>query len=451
MIDLPEALLTEYLSKAGTEEVSSEVLEKSIHCLLDALSLSVAARTHPVVEAVESVCSITPVGGVTSWASGNRVSVNDSFLINGVAAHAFFQDDTDMVAWAHPASLVAPVAVGLAERDGRPLGDALRGLIAGYATLTWMGANETVARQLVEQGFRASPTLGSIAAAAAGAATLGLSQRDALNAIGIAADSTGGTLEPVRDAAQDWRLQNGFAAQRGGLAAFLAQRGVVGPSLPLTGPRGFLNTFTDGKTPEPWASVPRSESILDVWFKPYPTLGDNMAPAVAAAALTTSMPTVDEVEHVTIHMNAHFASYPGTQFLGPFERTEQMICSTAFAVATLLAKGRLSYGDYEHLLRDQNVLRLVSRTEIIPEPDLGYLQGWVEVHTASGVLTSSTDDVPREVFFRDRATTLLTLELRHGAGAVAGVRRIFDWLDGSAPEPGTSDVIRQLQSWRRQA
>lgn len=448
MSDLPDQLLSEYLSSAGTETPSRAVLEKSVYCLLDAVSLAVAARNHPVTVAVESVCSPVSKGGASSWGSGTRMSVHDSFLVNGTASHGFFQDDTDMVAWAHPASLIVPVATGLAESGGRPLGDALRGLIAGYATLTWLGANEAVSRQLVDRGFRASPTLGTIAAAAAGAVTLGLTQREALSAIGIAADSTGGLLEPVRDGAQDWRLQNGFAAQRGGLAAILAQRGVVGPSLPLTGPRAFLSTFTNGEIPDGWTVTPRGESILDVWFKPYPTLGDNMAPVVAAAALTTSMPPVAQVERVVIHMNAHFASYPGTQFMGPFERTEQMIASTAFAVATLLLRGSLSYDDYEELLHDRNVLDLVARTEIVAEHDFGYLQGTVEVHTSTRTLVSSTEDIPSEVFFRDRATTLQVLERRHGVGAPAVTQQIFDWLDGSAPEPSTSEVVDNLQAWR---
>lgn len=444
----PDDLLVDHVSGTAGRELSKEVQEKAVHSLLDALSLAVAAREHPVVAAVEALSPPLGEGGVTSWASGARQPVPNGCLVNGVAVHAFFQDDTDMTAWAHPASLIVPVAVGAVESTGGSLLQALKALVAGYTTLTWLGADQVVAKELVGRGFRTSPTLGAIAASAAGAAALGLDAEQTRSAIGIAADSTGGVLEPVRDGAQDWRLQNGFACQRGAYASLLAQQGVRGPSLPLTGPRGFLQTFTTGGVPPRWSSGPTDESILGVWFKHYPTLGDNMAPVLAAAALTASTPPAADISEIVIHMNAHYASYPGTQFMGPFERIEQAIASTAFAVATLLARGRLAYADYDELRAAADIRELVSRVRIVPEEDLDYLQGSVEVHTKRGVLSSSADDMPRELFFRDRATTLAVLEGRHGTGVRGTCQQLFDWIDGAVDEPALGQLLADVQSWR---
>jgi 2-methylcitrate dehydratase PrpD len=69
--------------------------------------------------------------------------------------------------------------------------------------------------------LRISPTFGTIGAATARAAALGLNAAKARNAIAIAASMTGGTLEAVR--LREWRVQNGRAAHCGLVAAELAE------------------------------------------------------------------------------------------------------------------------------------------------------------------------------------------------------------------------------------
>src|SRR6185436_1289327 len=162
---------------------------------------------------------------------------------NGVAVHAHFQDDTDHDSWTHPGSLISPVAVSLGEAMDAPLGTVLKALTAGYATLKWLGAGEAVARGLIGRGIRTSPTFGTIGAAAAGAVLLGLDAAKAANAIGSAACTTGGTLEPVRCGSDEWRVPNGRAAPGRFIAAELAARGVQGAPDALDGPQGLLSSL----------------------------------------------------------------------------------------------------------------------------------------------------------------------------------------------------------------
>lgn len=425
----PEDLLVGFCLEMQICDLAPEVWEKSLHCLLDALSLGRAAGSHPVVHAVSGAVS-QGAGPSRVWASGAQVHPADAALVNGTATHAFFQDDTDMTAWAHPASLVVPAVVAAAETVDGGFPEVLRGLVAGYATLSWLGAREEVARQLVEGGFRASPTLGAIAAAMGASTTLNLDATGTHNALGIATDSTGGLLEPVRDGAQDWRLQNGFAAQRGLMAAQLGRSGVRGPRQPLTGPRGFLATFTRGQMPGQWTEPPTESAVGHVWFKQYPILGDNMAAAAAASTLADRMPPAREVEAVVVGINAHFASYPGTAYTGPFERTEQMIASTAFNVASVLVAGSFTYDDYDRLQADSAISHLVARTRIDPHDDYDYLDATVEVHTRDGVFAASAADAPREVFFRDRATTEAVIAGRGDERLEELAREMFDALEG---------------------
>ncbi|GAB3812629.1 MmgE/PrpD family protein [Tessaracoccus terricola] len=426
----PEDRLVQFVARARQEDPSPEVLEKAALCLLDGLSLAKAAAQHEVVLAVHDVVGLPRIYAATSWPTGERFSATDAAFVNGVAIHAFFQDDTDMNTWGHPASVVIPAVAAAAELAGRDLRALLQGLAVGYATMAWLAAHEEIARQLVEGGFRASPTLGAMAAAMGAATVLQLDPEQVRSALGIAADSLGGTLEPVRSGAQDWRLQNGFAAQRGLVAALTARRGVRGPEHPLMGPKGFLATYGSGAVPEGWHRPPSFDALLEVWFKPYPILGDNMAPAVAASTLTGKVPA-QEVEEITIGMNAQFAEYPGTQYAGPFERVEQGIASTAFGVAAVLLHGPFQYSQYPELLEDEDLLRLVSLTRIEPDAALGYLEGSVCVRTKDGEVSARADDAPRESFFRDRATMLDFLDRRHQPDVSELATDIFRALDGA--------------------
>jgi len=437
-MNAPEDLLVDFVANAQHESLRPEVLEKAALCLLDGLSLARAAADHDVVTAVHDVVGLPRNYSAASWSTGEQLSATDAAFVNGVAIHAFFQDDTDMNTWGHPASVVIPAVAAAAEIADRELPELLSGLVVGYSTMAWLAANEEVARQLVEGGFRASPTLGAIAAAMGSAAVLGLEPDRIRSALGIAAGSLGGTLESVRSGAQDWRLQNGFAAERGLTAALAARAGVRGPELPLTGPKGFLATYCDGDLPKPWTQPPSTEAIMEVWFKPYPILGDNVAVAVAASTLTAGLLSAD-VDRITIGMNAHFAKYPGTQYAGPFNRVEQAIASTAFGVAAVLLHGPFQYSQYDELLADEELLRLVSITSIEPDHGLGYLDGTVEVRAGGQVISARAADAPRVSFFRDRETMLAFLVSRGQPDAIAIAEDIFNALDG-APWPATTNL-----------
>ena len=430
----PTRLLADFACAARTAPLDPAVREKAVLCLLDAYALALAAHDDDTVRAARSVVPPVVAGqGASVWSSGEHVSVGDAALVNGIAAHAHFQDDTDMDAWAHPGSLIVPVAAALAENRGQPFEVLVRGVVAGYAALNWLGAHGEVGHALVERGFRASPTLGSIAAAVGAATVLDLDERATVDAIGLATDTTGGLLEPVRTGAQDWRWQNGVAAWRGTLAGLLAEAGVHGPEEPLTGPQGFLTAFCGVDVPADWTRPPRAEAIHEVWFKRYPILGDNMAPAVAAASLHGEIGDPADVTGVEVHINAQFAAYPGTSFRGPFERVEQAMASTAFAVAALLAEGEIRHADLPRLIGDPSVASLVERIQVVPEDDYGFLDATVAVTTPHGVVTRRTADCPRTEFFRDRDAAreafVRTTDASPGLPDAA-----FAWLDGG-PDP----------------
>ena len=93
----PEERLAAFATDIQSQELPATLVEKALHHLLDAVSLAQLAHEHPVVRAVAELSANS--GRATAWPSGAKTPPLDAALLNGVATHAFFQDDTDMSTW----------------------------------------------------------------------------------------------------------------------------------------------------------------------------------------------------------------------------------------------------------------------------------------------------------------------------------------------------------------
>jgi 2-methylcitrate dehydratase PrpD len=444
-----------FAARCRTAPMPAAVMEKAGICLLDALGLAIAGRDERTAAAMRSASTRVPAGDRSArlWADGTRVALSDAVTANAVAVHAHFQDDTDHNSWSHPGSLVVPVAVGAGELTGATLPTVLRAIIAGYATMEWLGADEIVARALIARGLRTSPTLGTIGAASAACVALGLDAAQAVNAVGMAACITGATLEPVRCGSDEWRLHNGHAARGGLAAAELAVRGVVGAPQALEGPNGFLRSLAGlAETPARWTTDPDPSIMLGIMAKPWATLGDNMPAAAAAKLLHDASLEARQVRRVSVRMWRPYTEYPGTSFKGPFERTVQAQASTAFAVGAMLVYGRLGYEMALDHRDDPRILDLVAVTTIEPDDAGTHLDATVEVTLDDGsVLSQSARNSPRALVFQDRVRATEVIEERlASAGRPAGsgvslAKTLFGALDSDEPVP-VATLLDRLSS-----
>ncbi|HVT66889.1 MAG TPA: MmgE/PrpD family protein [Trebonia sp.] len=438
-----------YVASLRTRDLSQEVLTKAAVCLVDAIGLGVAARHEPSTRAylrtVQTVPDPVPdqagsgedgagtgggegSGPVTArlWASSKRTLLSEAAAANAFAVHARFQDDCDMASWSHPGSLVIPAAVTVADATGASLDQVLRGIVAGYTAINWLGADGVYGHAMVERGFRTSPVLGPVGAAAAASVVLGLGPEQAAQALSSAAAVAGGVIDTVRTGSSDFRWQNASAAWQGLRAALLAREGLDGSPPVFESPAGFLSGFAGLAQPIEVPGEPSPEAILTTWAKPFPALGDNVAVIAAALAVHQQGPVdPDQVTRIRVHQNAQFASYPGTSYRGPFTRPVQAIASTAYGVASTLVHGVLRYTRYLNALNDPAVEALVARTQIVPEADYGFLDGLVSVEFSAGqTRTGAAGDLPRTTFFRDRTAAVAAMEdLFAETGLDAGASR----------------------------
>ena len=451
--DQPTGLLGQFASEWSAAPLPPAVGEKAATCLLDGLGLALVAENERTAAAVRSLLPplTDPARSALVWVDGARVGLADAVLANAVAVHAQFHDDSDNDSWTHPGSFIIPVAAALGEAADLPLSRMLNGIAVGYASTTWLGAKERIARGLIERGIRTSPTLGTVGAAATAAAMLGLARGPAANAIGMASSITGGVLEPVGSGSDEWRVQVAHAARGGVLAAQLAQRGVLGSPQGLEGRNGLARALAGLQaTPPEWSRPPSVDLILGICAKPFATLGDNMSVVLAAKLLRDEGLAHARIRKVTVKVWRHYAEYPGTSFRGPFERVVQALASMAFSTAAMLVYGDLEYDKPQDHREDPDILRLVPLIEIEPDDDGNPYDADVTVELDDGTRrTRSAAQAPRSLLFHDRPTASALFEQRlaaSGRPAGAGTRMaqaLFGCVDGTA-NLSCRDFLRQV-------
>jgi 2-methylcitrate dehydratase PrpD len=134
--------------------------------------------------------------------------------------------------------IAAPPALVLAQ-DGR---DALAAIVVGYEVVIRIGEALGSGR-LLGMGWWPTAVLGSAGAAVSAARALRLDADTTRNALGLALVQSGGLGAGAAEAPESRNLLAANAVRTGVEAALAAQRGLKGPSEPLTGDRSVLDAF----------------------------------------------------------------------------------------------------------------------------------------------------------------------------------------------------------------
>jgi 2-methylcitrate dehydratase PrpD len=176
----------------------------------------------------------------TVWGEGTTLSLRDAVLVNSFLAHCTYMDDGDRYSGAHPAAVVIPSALALAEAQHLSGAQLISAIAAGYEVLLRVG--QAIYPSAVVRGFQSTAILGAIGSAAACANLLRLSARATKNAISISCNLGVGLKEALKSSASQ-PLQVARACEGGLLAALYAQQGAEGPNGIIED--GFVKAFAD--------------------------------------------------------------------------------------------------------------------------------------------------------------------------------------------------------------
>ncbi|MBI4192356.1 MAG: MmgE/PrpD family protein, partial [Betaproteobacteria bacterium] len=123
-------------------------------------------------------------GQACAWGLGKKLALRDATLLNSFLSHASGLADGSRFTGGHPASVVVPSAVALAETQRATGRDLIAAVAAGYEVFLRLG--RAIYPPTVVRGFQSTSVIGAAASASACASLLRFSPEKAKNALAIA-------------------------------------------------------------------------------------------------------------------------------------------------------------------------------------------------------------------------------------------------------------------------
>ncbi|WP_454694234.1 MmgE/PrpD family protein [Achromobacter aegrifaciens] len=356
------------------------------NCLLYNLTMALAVdEAHdPLGRALRGIADAA--GPARLFGGRGTRGAADAAFINASLITARGQNDTHPEVVTHIGCVVIPAVLAVADLVHATADRVLDALVVGYETIPRVA--QQLAAETTRRGFRASSLYGSLGAALACSALLGLNATQTRNALSIATNLASGLLQTWTDGSQEWRLQIAKTSRDGVHAALLARDGVAGAEFCLEGRSGFGAAYA-GQTPvldfDGWCAP-------EMVFKPYPGCAFNQAPVQALRDLMAAA-AVDAaaVERLEIRMNPADAGYPGVALHGPFESPSGAIMSAPFMLAATLLHGMPRIAHFESQQQRADLHLLSQRIQVHPSPAVRPWTCELELRTYAG-------EVHRQVF-----------------------------------------------------
>jgi len=398
------ATLTQELAKfvchLKYEDIPQPVVEKIKTCILHAICMGLAGYDLEAVKIAKRVISANPSPAqATIIGDRQKVSVLDAAFVNSTMFLNRVQGDTHGVT--HTGSLSIPLALALAENEGKSGKELLTAVTAAYEVMGLLGKDFT--KLSSQRGFRASSIYGILGTTTVAGLLFNLTEEQMAHALGFAAGVAGGTAESLAQGTMEWRFQEGFAARNGVLAALLAKEGAVAAPTAL---EAFYKAFagTTENLDQITQNMGTQWETMNVLFKLYPTCIQNNTNVVNAISLAEEKNIAPrKIKSVYVEMNEFEANYPGHKYMGPFETQSQTLNSVAFCVSNALLFRRLTYND---LLKfdDPEILAMVKRVQVEGKPDVNLLCSRITVEMEDGTKHFRKMDVTEKFYSLDFQT-----------------------------------------------
>jgi 2-methylcitrate dehydratase PrpD len=433
----PSRTLATFAATLQHAAIPAPVLRRAEDLFLDWFASTLAGKGARPVEALARFwLSQGPADGASEVLIHRRgTSPMVAAAINAAASHFAEQDDVHNGSVFHPAAVVFPAALAVAQALGKSGRDLLVATVAGYEVGIRVG--EFLGRSHYKV-FHTTGTAGSLAAAAAVGRLLGLAPEAMLHSFGSAGTQAAGLWEFLRDGADSKQLHTAHAASTGLAAACLAAEGLRGAGHILEGPQGLAAGMSRDADPgrlvdglgTRWATAETSFKYHAACRHTHPA-ADALLQVLRGHALST-----DDVERVVA-----FVHQGAIDVLGPVT-DPQTVHQAKFSMGTVLAiaalHGHAGLGEFDADYRAARVLALRDRVQMVldAEVDAAYPARWigkVEVLTKDGRRLAGRVDEPKG----DPGNTLSRPELEAKALKLAAYR-------GGASEAEMRGVIERV-------
>ena len=234
----PTQALADFAAGLRFEAIPAAVVRRTEDLFLDWFASALAGKAaRPVETIARFIEAMGPADGPSEILIHRRGSSPlMAAVANAAASHFAEQDDVHNGSVFHPATVVFPPALAVAQALRKSGKELLAACVAGYEVGIRVG--EFLGRSHYRI-FHTTGTAGTFAAAAAVGNLLGLDAAQMRHAFGSAGTQSAGLWEFLRDAADSKQLHTAHAAGAGLMAAWLARDGFTGARQILDGKQGL--------------------------------------------------------------------------------------------------------------------------------------------------------------------------------------------------------------------
>lgn len=430
------AALAQFAAELRFDSIPASVVDRAEDLFLDWVGSALAGKgARPVETIARFAAAMGPATGASEvLVSRRRTSALFAALVNGASSHVVEQDDVHNGSVFHPATVVFPAALAVAQEKGCSGKEFLTAVTAGYEVGIRIG--EFLARS----HYRIFHTAGTLAAAAAAGRLLGLNGEQMLHALGSAGTQAAGLWEFLRDAADSKQLHTAKAAADGLLAAYLAQAGFTGARRILEGEQGMAAGMSTDADPSKLVDGLGSRwALAETSFKYHASCRHTHPAADALLQVIEAHDLApDDIARVVAHVHQG-----AIDVLGPVI-VPQSVHQAKFSMGTTLGLIALHrYAGIQEFERDYlKVADFRDRVsmELDPEVDAAYPKRWigkVTVETVDGRVLHGRVDEPKG----DPGNTLTRPELEAKARRLAA-------FSGAASEAEMDRLIERIWSLR---
>jgi len=415
----PGAQLAAFAAGLRFDDIPAPVLRRAEDLMLDWLASALAgARARQVLAVERFAQAMGPQHGPSQVLIADRkTSPLFAAMVNAAASHVVEQDDVHNSSVFHPATVVFPPALAVAQAANASGRELLAAVVAGYEVGIRVG--EFLGRSHYRV-FHTTGTAGTLAAAAATGRILQLTEAQMSHAFGSAGTQAAGLWEFLRDGADSKQLHTAHAAAAGLASAFLAREGFTGAQRILDGAQGMAAGMSDDADPARLTDRLGSRwALAETSFK-YHASCRHTHPAADALQQVMRQHGLeaDAIARVVAHVHQG-----AIDVLGPVVEP-RTVHQSKFSMGTVLALIALRHcaglDEFETALDDRAVAAFRDKVTMVldAEVDGAYPARWigkVTVHTVDGRALHGRVDEPKG----DPGNTLSRAELEDKAYRLA--------------------------------
>ena len=357
--------------------IPENVVEKIKLHLLDTIGISFVSSKMEFGEVVLNAAKELGKGAESTVIGfGTKLPAFSAALVNGTLGHGIDFDDTHIGAVLHVSAAICAAALAMAEARKATGVSLIEGLAVGMETAIGLGLIAEAGFNL--RGMHQTGMCTPFGACLAAGRLLKLPREALENSLGVCGTMASG----ITQIEKSWlkRMNPGWAAHSGIIAAYLGKTGFVGPRQVFEGVHGLFPSHLGPERTFNWSLLTRALGskweILNIAIKPYPACHYTHA-FVDCARYLRETHAIDAKDIAKIECKASegivaVVLEPKKEKVKPLNPYMAQF-SVQFLVAAMLVKGHVNLDTiYFEPLNDSKILGLAKKIEWTLDPDSDY-------------------------------------------------------------------------------